>query len=193
MRSICFCVIAFAVSVSTQRLILTPPNVQDPIKRVEYSHGQGGEKRVHKLYAEIRSTTDQRTSFPTSGEIERWYQAIRADGDERGHLVASQFKGPIEWYNLSPQHKAVNRNVKIRHILVDWFNTEKEVREFLDASNNRHVSWTVDMTFDGDSNRPENYRLQVKFFENNSEVLHKSIDTTLPNSRANDFAILRPE
>lgn len=53
--------------------------------------------------------------------------------------MASQFSGPPIRQNLSPQSPAVNRNLGLRSITVDWFNTEAEVRRFLDMGGNRYV------------------------------------------------------
>lgn len=138
----------------------------NPIRSVSTSNGQGGLERVTHLRAEIRPehVTRRRTSFPSS--MTPRFSQIRAPGDERGHLVASQFSGPPEWYNLSPQSRRVNRNFQNRWIIDDWFNAEHRVRDFLDLGGDRQVNWTVDMNYIDDSNRPHEYRLDVEYLEN---------------------------
>lgn len=153
-----------------------------PIRVVETSIGRGGLERIAHLQAEIyprHKTTNQRVDFPTSGEIEKYFKAIKADGDERGHLVGSQFSGPPKWYNLSPQNARVNRNAGYQSLTTDWYGTECEMAKFLAQGGKRFVSWTVDMTFIGDSNRPNEYHLQVDFFDGKKKI--DSIDTHIEN------------
>lgn len=181
MQSFCFCIFALGVSVNAVVHQFVQTNM--PIKRVETSFGKGNLERIDHLRAEIHPrhiTTKQRVNFPTSGPIERKYQAVKEPGDERGHLVASQFSGPAEWYNLSPQNSRVNRNLGYQSITTDWYGAECEVRKFLgEAGGNRYVSWTVDMTYVGDSNRPRQYHLKVDFIKNGR--IEKSIDTRIRN------------
>ena len=156
---------------------------QHPIQKVKTSFGQGNRERIDELTAIIQYhhiRANQRVSFPLSGELETKYQAIKADGDERGHLVASQFSGPPEWFNLSPQNQRVNRNVGYNSITKDWYGTECEVRKFLDGGNGRSIKWQVKMKYDGNSNRPKEYRLKVSFYENGKEK-RNDIETTIKN------------
>lgn len=181
MRSICFCVFALAISVSARTLRFNDNHM--PIRLVETSMGAGGEERIMSLHAEIRPhhvTTNQRVNFPTSGPLEKHFKKVKAPGDERGHLVASQFSGPPQWYNLSPQNSRVNRNLGYQSITTDWYGAECEVRQFLQHGGNRYVSWTVSMTYKGASNRPNDYHLRVKFVENGRET-GRPIDARIHN------------
>lgn len=185
MQSICFCLVVLAIySVNAQVKTFTDPN--NPIKRVEYTVGANNVKLVKKLHAEIRAShykKNDRHSFTKSGEPERIFRATSAPGDERGHLVASMFSGPTEWYNLSAQSKRVNRNVGSRWLITDWYGCEAEVRDFLEGGENRCVSWDVDVNY-GDAarpNRPKSYRLRINYYENGRHTGAAS-DTTLQNS-----------
>lgn len=72
----------------------------------------------------LRRGRGSRVSFSSSGQIGRYFQAISARGDERGHIVASTFSGPPAWHNLSPQNARANRNMDYQSITTDWFGTE---------------------------------------------------------------------
>lgn len=153
-----------------------------PIRVVETEIGVHGSERITRVYAEIyprHVTNNARVNFPRSGDIERWYQTIRTPGDERGHLVASQFSGPPSWYNLSPQSPRVNRNAGYESITTDWFCTETEVRNFLQLSTSRNVIWIVDLVYQANSDRPVRYRLRVIFLMNDGST--HEIDTNLEN------------
>lgn len=124
-------------------------------------------------------TRRDRINFPTWGEIDERYRRIRAVGDGHGHLVAAQFSGPPEWYNLSPQNIRVNRNRGYQSITTEWYKIECEVREFLERDGNRYVKWSDYMTFPKDSNRPNEYHLRVRCIENGQQ--RKETDTSIRN------------
>lgn len=153
-----------------------------PIRSVEISHGVGDHVRITSLYAEIyprHLTNRQRIDFPTRGETEMWFREISYEGDMHGHLVAGQFSGPPEWFNLSPQNIRVNRNRPFESITTEWFHIDCEVRQFLEQDGDRYVSWTVDISYPGDSNRPNDYHLHVDFIENGRR--RKDINVTVHN------------
>lgn len=115
------------------------------------------------------------------------FQRISVGDDERGHIVASQFSGPPEWYNLTPQSPKINRNEGTRHIIADWFNNERGVREYLEpngalATDGRYVIWNVSMIYDnGDFRyRPTAYLLSVKNMTVDDRVFSE-IYTSIPN------------
>lgn len=171
MIPIYFFIFAITVGVNAETYIFDVNNM--PIKRVVSSFGIHNLKRVDYLYAEIHPchlTNDRRISFPRTDEFETWYQRIRASGDERSYLVPPQFSGPPEWYNFSPQNVRVNRHLEAQTFTTDFFAAECQVREFLEKGGNRYVSWTLNMTYVTVSNRPDSYRLQVKFFNNGVET-----------------------
>lgn len=180
MQFIYFYIFVVAASGSADQVLFNDPNM--PIRVVDTSAGQDNRQRIDHLYAEIyprHVTTRQRVNFPRSGPVEELFRGISAQGDQRGHLVASQFSGPPRWYNLSPQNSRVNRNRGYQSITTDWYGTECEVREFLQQGGNRYVTWTVDMSYIGNSNRPNEYHLRVNYIENGSNI--SSIDTRLHN------------
>lgn len=95
--------------------------------------------------------------------------------------MASQFSGPPIRQNLSPQAPRVNRNLGYRSLTTDWFNTEAEVRRFLDLGGNRYVIWSVAMSYIGNSNRPHEYHLQVAFQNDDAGTSWRPIDTRIAN------------
>lgn len=168
MRSIYIVIVALGVCVSTKDYGFNQRD--NPIRVVKTSIGRGGHERIAYLYADIHpyhKSAKGRISFPTSGKVKKYFQAIKADGDVRGHLLAPRFSGPPKWYNLSPQNAQVNRNARYQSITREWYATECEVANFLSQGGNQHVSWTVNMTFTDDSNRPDEYHLQIGFLEEN--------------------------
>lgn len=180
MHSIFLCIFVLCISVSANVYKFNDPHM--PIVLVETSIGRGNLERIAYLRADIyprHKTTNQRVNFPTSGPIEKYFKAIKAPGDERGHLVASQFSGPPQWYNLSPQNARVNRNLGYQSLTTDWYGSECEVAKFLGLGGKGHVLWTVSMKFIGDSNRPNEYYLQADFYDGNKKV--NSIDSHIHN------------
>lgn len=173
--------IAIIVAAASARQI-TFNEFNMPIRLVETSYGQGDHERVTYLRAVIQPhhvNNGDRINFPHSGYLNDYFVHASAPGDERGHLVGSQFSGPAEWYNLSPQNARVNRNAGYQSITTDWYGTECEVRRFLDQGGDRFVLWVVNMNYVADSNRPDTYRLQASFFEGTQLV--DVIDTTIRN------------
>lgn len=189
MRSIYICIFGLlAVSVNANELLF-PNRPNMPIRKVITDEGEGGVERIKSLYAEIyprHLTINGRVNFPTSGDIDVWFQKIKTEKDERGHLVASQFSGPPEWYNLSPQNPRVNRNEGYQSILTDWFSTEREARNFLEEKDkdkkykNRYVKWSVELIYDGRSVRPEKYKIRVTKVDNDAGTSN-SIDACIDN------------
>lgn len=164
-----------------------------PIVNASTSFGDHGLERVDEIFAQIYPRHNlprayygrhERVNFSRSGDIEIRFQSIRAFGDERGHLVASQFSGPPRWYNLSPQNARVNRHEGFFSLSHSWFEAECEVRQFLHPGANRYVNWRVEMDYNGTSNRPYQYHLMVNFFDNGKEIWN--IDTTIDNPTLKD-------
>lgn len=158
-------------------------NPSNPIVYIETdSNTIDNLERVTVLEAIIHPrhvTTNQRVDFKGS-DIERRFQQVKHDdSDERGHLLASQFSGPPEWYNLTPQNVRVNRNLGYRSITLSWFEAECEVRKFLLEGGQRFVIWNVGMNYIGESHRPTSYHLKVQFWD--SGRLDHAIDTTVRN------------
>lgn len=184
MRSIWLCVFVLAVDVRAEQHKFNDPSI--PIHLVETNKGQGGILRVTYLEAVIKPQhlkSRARVNFPRSGEVEKHFKAVRAQGDERGHLVGSQFSGPPTIFNLSPQSPRVNRNLNFQAITTDWFKTECEVAKFLAKGGNRFVMWSVTLSYMGTLNRPTEYRLQVQMVSNGKTI--DRIDTRLQNPLLN--------
>lgn len=160
-QSIWFCLFALAACVCATEYY---PNDGSPITSYTTDIGDGGLERVTQLKAEIRPEhiASGRTSFPSSAGA----RFNMAQGDELGHIVGSQFSGPIEWYNLTPQSSFVNRNVGGERVVSDWYKTERKARKYLGLGGNRQVNWNVNMDYNDGSNRPSYYRLSVDYLEN---------------------------
>lgn len=173
MKSIFVCLFALIISASAVRI----NSYTNPIIQYVTSTTRDGLPRVDHLEADIypRHLGQKREDFSTNGRLQtRWLQ-MKQDNDERGHLVAAQFGGPAEWYNMAPQHKRVNYNRGGRQILTDWANTEKTVKDFIRGGVDRHVRWVVDMKYKLDSIRPDEFTLNVYFFENGVEKPHRGL------------------
>lgn len=186
MQSIYFYIFALTISAVTARQFRVTED-GSPIEEVYTSYGLNDHERVTYIRAVIRPNhinTAGRNNFPRSGILNNYFQAGMAQGDERGHLVGSQFSGPAEWYNLSPQNMRVNRNAGYQSIITDWYETECEVRRFLNQGGDRCVTWEVTMNYEGNSNRPTSFHLQVNFYENGNRL--NAIDTNIDNPLLRD-------
>lgn len=181
MKLICFCVLA--ITVSGVYCDETFEDASHPVRSIKTSRGVNNFERVDRLVAKIypfHHLNADRVDFPKTVEINTRFDAMKVAGDERGHLVASQFSGPPKWYNLSPQSMRVNRNAGFQSVTSDWYSAECEVADYLAENKNRnfevqgdskrHVDWTVDMIYEGNAIRPKEYRLQVDFWDGNQKT-----------------------
>lgn len=189
MRSICLCLVVIAACVSA--VVVNEPG--NPITSYTTSTGRNGIERVTHLEAVIR--TDHvgvsRRSFGT--DINHAFALSSNPGDERGHLLGSQFSGPPVLYNLGAQTRQVNRNVGFESVLDTWYGEERKVRTFLDMGGDRKVNWKVDLLYNDDSNRPSEYRLDVEYFLDGKAIRsgdYKPTYLPLPN-RDNIFLLPR--
>ncbi|VVC41124.1 Hypothetical protein CINCED_3A012495 [Cinara cedri] len=67
-----------------------------------------------------------RTDFTGNQWKNRMTLLDREPDDEQGHVVASVFGGPIAQWNLVPQHRSVNRKIKVQSDLLNrWDEFEK--------------------------------------------------------------------
>ncbi|XP_060866875.1 uncharacterized protein LOC132942477 [Metopolophium dirhodum] len=108
-------------------------------KSVSVTTGVKGE-----LYA--LSTT--RTSFSGDKWKRRMAELDRESDDEQGHVVASVFGGPVETWNLVPQHRSVNRKINAQSSLLNrWDEFEKWTREQLGKKNGAPVKFTIKIKY----------------------------------------------
>lgn len=156
-----------------------------PITEYWTNTGEGNLDRVTRIVAIIRPghLGRRRTNF--GNDFDDLFERISEDGDDRGHLVASQFGGPAVWYNLSPQSPKVNRNLQTRHCLNDWCKVESEMKNYLQTpgeprDDSKYVIYTVKMSYVGTSNRPDMYELMVKFMRDPA-VLEFDIEAGIKN------------
>jgi len=117
---------------------------------------------------------NNRVDFPDSGNTSTTYMRNNLNAfttDERGHVVASMFSGPPELYNMFPQHRGLNRNYRESHLLVDWYQTEIRMREFLE-NNRGYIRWEVALSYNDDNTgRPDSVVYDAIFYNfQNQEV-----------------------
>lgn len=94
----------------------------------------------------VLSTT--RTSFSGDRWKNRMAELDRETDDEQGHVVASVFGGPIETWNLVPQHRSINRKINVQNsILNRWDEFEKWTRERLKNTNGTPVKFTIKVKY----------------------------------------------
>ena len=62
------------------------------------------------LRVKITRTSPRRTNFSQSYD-NRMRKMQKKPGDEKGHILASQFGGPAQLFNLMPQYAGQNRNL----------------------------------------------------------------------------------
>ena len=138
---------------------------------------------------------NNRVDFPNSGNTSTQYMRDNLDAlpeDERGHVVASMFTGPPVLYNMFPQHRSVNRNYQGSHILVDWYQTELRMREFLE-NNRGYVRWEVALSYDDlNTGRPSSLTYSAIFYNFQNREVDRITGTlrncegsmTLPSGRS---------
>lgn len=191
MRSVNLCIFVLASIASAKVYEFDDP--KNPIKRVETSIGRKGLERIDRVYAEIYPShlSKKRTNFAKSGALGKKFKQISEPGDERGHLVGSQFSGPAKWYNLSPQSAQVNRNAGRVSILTDWYKTEAEVAHYLKKGGQRFVKWSVDNSHHGSSNRPHEHDLRVHFFKDGKELRGRAIHAKISNPKQSETSRFR--
>ena len=140
-------------------------------------------ERVEYLRAEIHPRhyrPNTRIDFPDSGNTSTQYMRANmnaVNGDERGHIVASVLGGPPFLYNMFPQHRSSNRNYLSTHFLTDWYNTEREMAQFL-SQNRGYIRWTVALAYDDDNSaRPTRIAFEATFLNNQNQVVTRLFGT----------------
>lgn len=71
---------------------------------------------------------------------------------------------------MFPQHRTFNRNAGTNHIIVDWWEPEHAMTEFL--SNNRGtIAWEVTLAYDNiNTARPASVSFSATFFDHNGQM-----------------------
>ncbi|XP_022180041.1 uncharacterized protein LOC111040427 [Myzus persicae] len=94
----------------------------------------------------VLSTT--RTNFSGDKWKRRMAELDRESDDEQGHVVASVFGGPVETWNLVPQHRSVNRKINAQSSLLNrWDEFEKWTREQLGKKNGAPVKFSIKIKY----------------------------------------------
>lgn len=97
---------------------------------------------------ELYTLSTTRTNFSGDKWKRRMAELDRESDDEQGHVVASVFGGPIETWNLVPQHRSVNRKINAQSSLLNrWDEFEKWTREQLGKKNGAPVKFTIKIKY----------------------------------------------
>jgi hypothetical protein len=114
--------------------------------------------------------TKNRTSFSDQWNNRMRYlnargynNPINFPKDHKGHLVASQFNGPIDWYNLVPQSPLLNLGL--------WKENENTVKKWLldYAGSCPFVIWRVAINYNiKQSNRPKGFKLVIEYISDDN-------------------------
>lgn len=188
--------------------LITPNDPANPIQGSlvrSITHGPFWNRRTTERVEVVAATItplhyrrNNRVDFPDSGNTSTQYMRDYLNAlseDERGHIVASMFTGPPQLYNLFPQHRGVNRNYRESHILVDWYQTEIRMREFLD-NNRGYVRWEVALSYDDlTTGRPTSLTYSAVFYNFQNQEVDRITGVlrncegsmTLPNGRRCDL------
>lgn len=152
---------------------LPPSEVVPPIEWVAYQetdkyfNGSKLRKVTH-----VRSAPDHELieHCPRRDFGSRWNARMRAleaiEKDEKGHILASQLCGPIDWYNLAPQTPAVNRNIGCAGHY-GWCNLENEIKRFLRSHCGKVVIDVFLNYEDTESVRPKGFKVCAKYLDRN--------------------------
>ncbi|KAL4121120.1 hypothetical protein QTP88_013687 [Uroleucon formosanum] len=97
---------------------------------------------------ELYTLSTTRTNFSGDKWKKRMAELDRESDDEQGHVVASVFGGPVETWNLVPQHRSVNRKINAQSSLLNrWDEFEKWTREQLGKKNGAPVKFTIKIKY----------------------------------------------
>ncbi|XP_060833578.1 LOW QUALITY PROTEIN: uncharacterized protein LOC132917064 [Rhopalosiphum padi] len=97
---------------------------------------------------ELYTLSSTRTNFSGDKWKKRMAELDRESDDEQGHVVASVFGGPVETWNLVPQHRSVNRKINAQSSLLNrWDEFEKWTREQLGKKNGAPVKFTIKIKY----------------------------------------------
>lgn len=101
-----------------------------------------------KVTGELYILSSTRTNFSGDKWKKRMAELDRETDDERGHVVASAFGGPIESWNLVPQHKSVNRKINDQNSMLNrWEEFERWARDQLGKKNGSPVKFTINVFY----------------------------------------------
>lgn len=139
-------------------------------------------KMVNAVILKRHFRSNGRTDFGTHSWVKTQMIAMAAAADdEKGHFIGSQFSGPIAWYNLTPQHKGMNRNVANK-MLSTYYDLEGRVAAFLQKGGpNAQVQFDVVAT-PIDKPRPDAFVVRIRYIDSNGKQVNQE-ETSVPNSK----------
>lgn len=126
------------------------PNSEFQVR--EYTYKTDDKGRVISAEGKLRQRDPSHTVESERNNMDKMSAVGKGDqkeGDERGHLIALRFDGSGGIENLSPMSGEVNRK--------DYAKLEDKLADAL--NNGADVRLKVEPKFEGDSNRPSEYKV----------------------------------
>lgn len=120
---------------STSRTLIGKNAIQVTESSVRCKNGKSTTVTT-EVSGDLYADSDKRTDFKGTKWTNRMVEMDRERDDERGHVVASVFGGPIEEWNMVPMHRSVNRRITAQSSLLNrWDEFEKWAREQVKKKN----------------------------------------------------------
>lgn len=147
---------------STKYTLLGKNKIEVTESRVTCKNGQSVSVTTG-VQGELYALSSTRTSFSGDKWKRRMAELDRESDDEQGHVVASVFGGPVETWNLVPQHRSVNRKINAQSSLLNrWDEFEKWTREQLGKKNGAPVKFTIKIKYaSGNGCRPTGFEIDA--------------------------------
>ncbi|KAE9526225.1 hypothetical protein AGLY_013856 [Aphis glycines] len=135
------------VGASTKYTLLSKNKIEVSESRVTCKNGNSVSVTTG-VKGELYELSSTRTNFSGDKWKRRMAELDREPDDEQGHVVASVFGGPIETWNLVPQHRSVNRKINAQSSLLNrWDEFEKWTREQLGKKNGAPVKFAIKIKY----------------------------------------------
>lgn len=152
-----------AASASTAKHTLLGKNaIEVTESRVTCKNGKSASVTT-AVKGELHALSGTRTNFSGDKWRRRMAELDREPDDEQGHVVASAFGGPIETWNLVPQHRSVNRKINAQGSLLNrWDEFEKWAREQLGKRDAAPVKFEIRIKYAaGNGCRPIGFEIDA--------------------------------
>lgn len=139
--------VAAAAEASTTHTLLGRNVVTVTESRMTCMNGQSTSVTTG-VRGELHVLSTVRTDFKGDRWNRRMTELDRVPDDERGHVVASVFGGPVAEWNLVPQHRSINRRINAQGSLLNrWDEFEKWAREQLGKQNGAPVRFEIKVRY----------------------------------------------
>lgn len=151
-----------SVSASTKHTLLGKNAIEVTESLVKCKNGKSTSVTT-AIKGELHVLSAMRTNFSGDKWRRRMAELDREPDDEQGHVVASVFGGPIETWNLVPQHRSVNRKINAQGSLLNrWDEFEKWTREQLSKKGAAPVKFEIRVKYaSGNGCRPVGFEIDA--------------------------------